>query len=1141
MGLEFDHDITTRDDSSRLHLPTTSLSALEHLRLFLRVPGCVTLNLSSYSLYDDLLDLVASQGKLSAAAVIEARTNLRKRSEAFDASTSTSDLQISKTLSSDKETIDISVCPLRAFDHKLPPMVSFAGMPSPIRTGGDRLVKYAALVLCSEASESSIELANCMARGLAAAFMDDRFAEKVRAASPDRPEHLLAAFDSYLSCLTIVPTVYVPREGNIEETTAEYLLSDSLAYALGKTVGGSTGLPVLDGVAQPYRESPRRRRRTFHLQVNTFSPADSQWIVAQCLRQGLEVDMAAGELQPHLPCVSMQALGLVRQLISSASVQLDVSIDGFDKATELVAAQLGAVGLPSDAIKEVKRALQVGALPFPGDQLGYVSESHSRQQTPTDASKLFMPSDADETCNLLVMPQTQLLPSHGFFGAFFRFRASQKLPFVASAAPCKFLFVFVGSQKAQTELVDLSHSLAVLATDEDLMEHLASVTDAASFVSAIDDRLNDLMVIPHASIEQTGAQSESLETVTLSAPDSPAPAPPKRRTSFDSCSSLFSVNDGIVVKPPQTLPEQLRELAQTLRRNMQKYSMPLIFGVLLALTWSNIDEKSYHDFTHNKIFGLEWDGHEVSMHFIVNDFFMCFFFGLAVKEVTEAVLPGGSLSPLRRAVNPLMATLGGILGPVAVYVICILVLHAMGSFDATQCETESSATTTEVCSLSVLLKGWGVPTATDISLAWMFALIIFGAGHPAINVLLLLAIVDDAIGMLIIAVFYPNPKKPVEPLWLFLVVGGMIVASGMRFIRISVWQAYVFVAGPISWYGLFKAHVHPALALAFVVPFMPASIKKPPKVVVRDVEEGPGERQRSRHSIVHHKMAKAAKRVAFFLEDQGSGKMQNKSILAAAEAMSRLHHAPLHEFEHVLKWPVDLGMFFFGLANAGVQLGSVGGITFSVVVALLVGKTLGIAGFSLLAVCLGFDLPAGVSIPDLFALSALGGIGLTVALFVSNEAFVDPGLRGQSKMGAVMSVVAGGLAWGIKALSKIMMPEVEEDEETLYESDGRGIPPLPSTSTTSLRTSSTMRSDVDQVLVDDILQVMWTARQYKARGMKMPMTEKTVRSSSKNSCGRRSASKEGRRTSKESLRHHSKESLQEIQEETQNTPRAAWS
>merc|ERR1712039_230602 len=65
---------------------------------------------------------------------------------------------------------------------------------------------------------------------------------------------------------------------------------------------------------------------------------------------------------------------------------------------------------------------------------------------------------------------------------------------------------------------------------------------------------------------------------------------------------------------------------------------------------------------------------------------------------------------------------------------------------------------------------------------------------------------------------------------------------------------------------------------------------------------------------------------------------------------------------------------------------------------------------SLLGVCLGFPLPDGLDKADLLALSALGGIGLTVALFVSNEAFIEPELKGQAKMGAVLSVVAGAMA-----------------------------------------------------------------------------------------------------------------------------------
>eukprot|EP00438_Fugacium_kawagutii_P034180 Skav233178 [mRNA] locus=scaffold24:132214:144521:+ [translate_table: standard] len=68
------------------------------------------------------------------------------------------------------------------------------------------------------------------------------------------------------------------------------------------------------------------------------------------------------------------------------------------------------------------------------------------------------------------------------------------------------------------------------------------------------------------------------------------------------------------------------------------------------------------------------------------------------------------------------------------------------------------------------------------------------------------------------------------------------------------------------------------------------------------------------------------------------------------------------------------------------------------------GKTLGIVFFAMVAHALGFLLPVGLTVVDLFAMSSLGGVGLTVALFVSNEAFTDKGLQSQAKMGAVFSV-----------------------------------------------------------------------------------------------------------------------------------------
>jgi NhaA family Na+:H+ antiporter len=80
------------------------------------------------------------------------------------------------------------------------------------------------------------------------------------------------------------------------------------------------------------------------------------------------------------------------------------------------------------------------------------------------------------------------------------------------------------------------------------------------------------------------------------------------------------------------------------------------------------------------ILGLTFNGHDVTLNFLVNDVLMTLFFGLAVKEITEALQEGGSLYPVSKAVNPLIGTLGGVLGPIIVYFVTLIIQNAVGSF-----------------------------------------------------------------------------------------------------------------------------------------------------------------------------------------------------------------------------------------------------------------------------------------------------------------------------------------------------------------------------------------------------------------------------------------------------------------------------
>ena len=109
------------------------------------------------------------------------------------------------------------------------------------------------------------------------------------------------------------------------------------------------------------------------------------------------------------------------------------------------------------------------------------------------------------------------------------------------------------------------------------------------------------------------------------------------------------------------------------------YSILLIFGALIALVWANINPASYHHFVEFEIIQDFFIGHAhydaagqvayrtLTLHYLVNDVLMAFFFAIAAKEVWEAViLKNGSLRG-KKAATPLIATLGGMIGPITVY------------------------------------------------------------------------------------------------------------------------------------------------------------------------------------------------------------------------------------------------------------------------------------------------------------------------------------------------------------------------------------------------------------------------------------------------------------------------------------------
>jgi NhaA family Na+:H+ antiporter len=213
-------------------------------------------------------------------------------------------------------------------------------------------------------------------------------------------------------------------------------------------------------------------------------------------------------------------------------------------------------------------------------------------------------------------------------------------------------------------------------------------------------------------------------------------------------------------------------------------SLLLVAGTVAAIVWANTHLESYE-----RVAG--------ALRFAANDIGMVFFFGLAAKEVYEAMLPGGALSSPRQAAVPVLAAVGGMAGPALVYIAFVTAADRPD-----------------------LVRGWAIPCATDIAFSYMIARFIFPKGHPAIPFLLLLAIADDAFGLFVLAVFYPVGAVSAGKL-VALMAPAIAVSYLMRRRQVrSVWP-YVVVGGGLSWAALLLGGFHPALALVPVVPFMP--------------------------------------------------------------------------------------------------------------------------------------------------------------------------------------------------------------------------------------------------------------------------------------------------------------------------------
>lgn len=254
-------------------------------------------------------------------------------------------------------------------------------------------------------------------------------------------------------------------------------------------------------------------------------------------------------------------------------------------------------------------------------------------------------------------------------------------------------------------------------------------------------------------------------------------------------------------------------------------------------------------------------------------------------------------------------------------------------------------------------RGWGIPMATDAAFA-IGVLAVLGDRVPvgAKLFLVTLAVVDDVAAICVIAIAYTSDLA--LP-WLALSGIGLIVVALLA--RARVLRAWVYVVPVlVVWVGMLESGVHATLAGVLLALLVPAA------------------------------------------------------SIAGRDVMEEIEHR-LHPFNSFLVLPL------FALANAGVAIGAEAfehpgaeRVALAVAAGLVVGKFLGVAGASLVALRLGIGrLPEGVDRRSLIGLAALAGIGFTVSLFIAPLAFTDGGLVDAAKIG----VLAGSLVAAIAGVA----------------------------------------------------------------------------------------------------------------------------
>ena len=425
-----------------------------------------------------------------------------------------------------------------------------------------------------------------------------------------------------------------------------------------------------------------------------------------------------------------------------------------------------------------------------------------------------------------------------------------------------------------------------------------------------------------------------------------------------------------VLREPSYLVQAIRVPIQSFIHTEEVGAVILLMGAAAALAWANSPwSESYESFWHTKVsFDIRLFAVTEDLRHLVNDGLMAVFFFLVGLEIKRELLHG-ELSTFRKAALPAFAAAGGMAVPALVY----LLFNWSGEG----------------------VNGWGVPMATDIAFA-LGVLALLGRRMPAeLRVFLLgLAVVDDLGVIAVIATFYTETIH-----WTELGLGVATFAAIAVCIRLGIRSlGFYLIMSVVMWLFFLESGVHATLVgvlLAAIVPSQPDLHRRDYAAVIDD--------------LLHD----------FRLAMENGDDERAEAIMERIEHLSRGTEGPMERLEEMVHPWVSFAILpIFALANAGIvftpetlsdALGS--SVTLGIAAGLLFGKAAGIFGLTWLAVRLGIgQLPSGVQWRHVLGVGFLGGIGFTVAIFVSAIAFTDQAMVDQAKMGVFGSSLLAGAA-----------------------------------------------------------------------------------------------------------------------------------